>query len=124
MRTVITIIALTTYLIAANFLIWRLGYGCKDAVSVIHNKEWLIESWVFISTFALIDEWCKYTTFLHKQFNHLCKLALILDFIIYLLIYLQVLKSPVEQFIYFNGSMLAVTVMILISGLRHGTFTD
>lgn len=60
----------------------------------------------------------------HKcQFNIICKFSLIVNFILFAVTLFGLLKSPVLCLLLLNGSVFAISIMVLSIFKKHGYFT-
>ena len=74
--------------------------------------------------FSYIDIKTITDRYYHKKFNDVAFTALFANFILILLTHLQWIGEPVNMFLIFNGLIFVVTLMILISGIRHEAFSE
>lgn len=58
----------------------------------------------------------------HKQFNFLCILSVIINYILIILIHLTIIKSAAPMLLLFNGLVFAVTIMIGTNMRKYGYF--
>lgn len=73
--------------------------------------------------FFMIDMKFGLSVGFHEQFNDLCVISVIVNFIIIICTHEKLLIEPSPTFFSFNGGMLIATIMILISCWRHGYFS-
>lgn len=58
-----------------------------------------------------------------SQFNAIGFYAIIINFILIILIKAVILTNPIPILVAFNGGILLATIMVLVSGIRHGYFS-
>lgn len=58
----------------------------------------------------------------HHQFNTICFMVVILNYVLIIFNHHGLLTDPINKFWCFNGSVIVTSIVILISGGRHGTF--
>lgn len=58
----------------------------------------------------------------HEQFNNICFLTVILNYVLIIFNHHEILTDPIDKFLCFNGSVIVTSIMILISGGRHHAF--
>lgn len=73
--------------------------------------------------YFFIDFKLGFTSYLHQQFNTVCICCVMINFIFIILTHAEILTNPIKMLWCFNGSVFATTAIVLISGLKHGTFT-
>ncbi len=119
--TALTIIVLIIYTALNNFYLYQLVWGGWNNASV-KGFFYLFTS-VFI-LFLIVAEMVEYKSNSEYQVNIIGKLSLLANFIIFALTQLNIMPKPIEYFYLLNGSILAISIIIIISGLRHGTFKN
>lgn len=73
--------------------------------------------------FAILDLKAGFVNFIHQQFNLICFMCLIINYIIIILTHHVILKNTDPLFYAFNGGVFAVTIAVLINGIKHDIFT-
>lgn len=73
-------------------------------------------------SFVIIDELLGYDSFLHKQFNLMSKISLLINIILITFTYQVPINNPVKAFLVFDGGVLFTSLSVLISGVRRGLF--
>lgn len=58
----------------------------------------------------------------HKEFNSICFWTLIMNYILIILNHHELITDPITKFWWFNGSVVVVSLMILINGKRLKMF--
>lgn len=116
-RQALTIGILIVYLVLFNYYIYELTLPdmpieCKK---LFYNY---ITLGMVVFTFADIK--AGFVSYLHEQFNNICILSVVINFILIILTHHTILQNPIPMFFAFNGSVFAVTVMIGFSIIRHG----
>lgn len=121
MRTIITAFVLLIYVILFNLYLYELTLG-----TLSYRRTKLLYYYITLGMllFFLIDNKIGIRSFLHEQFNILCIISVIFNYIIAILCYHKILYNPMTVFVSFNGGILIATIMVLISGGRHGIFKD
>lgn len=113
---------LLIYTACNNLYLYELFYGSWE-YRLTKGFFYLYTS-VFL-TYLVVAEILGYTTNREFQTNIICKLTLLIAFIIFALTQLDILMPrPRMYFCLLNGSIFALSIIILISGLRHGYFKD
>ena len=120
-RVFITVAILCAYLIAFNFYLYELTHHLLShrRVSLLYNAITLC-----MLLFYFLDLKNGIVSYFHEQFNNICFLSAIVNFIIIILTHLTILEKPLPVFISFNGGMLIAALMVAISGARHGSFDN
>lgn len=72
--------------------------------------------------FFFIDLKIGFESWWHEQFNTICILTVMINYILIILIHAKVLDDSFKEVIIFNGSVFVTSIMILISGGRHNVF--
>lgn len=72
--------------------------------------------------FCLVDSRRGFESWWHSQFNMICQLAIIINFIIMTLSYAKLIKDSFYILTISNSSIFIVSLMVLISGKRHKEF--
>lgn len=120
MRAIITAIVLSLYVLSFNGYMYGFFYMDIDKFWIKLFYYWLL---TIITLFLIIDELLQYKSFLHKQFNIITKISVLINIILITFTYqLPIAVEPAKAFFLFNGSVFASTMIILISGGRHGVF--
>lgn len=116
-RIAITMIALFTYDIAFNFYIYELLHISPNHAAILYNIITLS-----MLVFSVTDWKLGFVNDFHKQFNFICFLSLMVNYVLILLTRSKIIISPIPMFLIFNSGVFAVTAMIMISGIRHKIF--
>lgn len=117
MRTLLTLIVLILYVGLFNLYIYELP---RPYMSLKECK--LLYNYLTVSMliFFVADLKYGFDNWLHAQLNFICILSVIINFILIILTHHVILKTPVEMFFVFNGSIFATTAMILICSTKYG----
>lgn len=117
LRIAITIGVLFLYDIAFNFYIYEL-------LRVPHRNAALLYNYITLGmlVFCVTDWKLGFVNAFHSQFNFVCFLSLIVNYVLIILTHHQFLTSPVYMFLAFNSGVFAVTMMVFVSGIRHKFF--
>jgi hypothetical protein len=120
-RVFITITVLCVYVIGFNFYLYELTHHFWS-----HRQKTLLYNTLTLSMllFYFLDLKTGIVSYFHEQFNNVCYLSVIINFIIIILTHLTILEQPLFIFISFNSGMFIATLMLAIAGARHGTFNN
>lgn len=118
-RIALTILALCLYVILFNVYIYDL-----TRIDIRSSKLFYNYLTLFMFIFIISDWKSGFVNDFHKQFNFICILSLIVNYIIIILTHHKIILSPLPEFFAFNGGVLAVTLIIVERGVRHGIFKD
>lgn len=118
---VLNIIVLLGYTALNNFYLYELFWGGWDNAAV--KGFFYLFTTVFILFFT-VNDIIGYGTNIVFQLNIICKFTLLLNFIIFAFAQLNIMPKPIDYLFLLNGSVFAISIIILTSGLRHGTFKD
>lgn len=118
-RIYITIIAIILYVGLFNFYIYEL-------TRIPYRNAVLFYNYLTLSTvvYFLLDWKSGFINKWHEQLNLICILCVIVNYIIIILTHHVILTKPIPMFFAFNGGIFAVTILILINGVKHGYFKD
>lgn len=78
------------------------------------NVGMLLFYWIDLKT-GFESEW-------HREFNSICFWVVIINYVLIIFNHHELLTDPIIKFWCFNGSVIVTSIVILISGGRHGTF--
>ena len=117
LRVYITVIVLAIYVGLFNLYIYDLTRLDIKSSKLFYNYLTLGMVMFFIA-----DWKSGFVNYIHEQFNLLCILCVIVNYILIILTHHIILTSPIPMFFAFNGGVCLVTMMIFISGIRHKTF--
>lgn len=118
MRMLICIFVLVIYLASFNTYIFCLDSG---QFGIRFLKLWYNYTTFGLLAFAIIDEIIGCYGY-HKSLNRICKFSLLLNYILIILTHHDILLNPVTKFMLYNGSVLVITLMILLSAAQHDYF--
>lgn len=116
-RTYITLTVLCLYVILFNIYIYEL-----TRIDIKTSKLFYNYLTGCTLLFVLADWKSGFVSRWHEQINFICILCLIVNYILIILTHHTILLKPLPMFYAFNGGVLAVTVAILINGVKHGIF--
>jgi hypothetical protein len=116
-RITLTIIALALYVGLFNLYLYRLLTN-----ELSHRRISLMYDYITLGMiiFSFLDLKLGVYKGLHEQFNLLCFLSVIFNFVIIILTQHTILTNPLPTFVSFNGGIFIATIMIGISYIRHG----
>lgn len=118
---VLNLIALFIYASINNIYLYEHFYGNME-YRFIKGFFYLFTSLFLIV--LMITELAGYRTKLDAQSNIIGKLAIIANYTIFSLTQLNFMPKPRMYFCLLNGSILAVTIIILTCFKRHGLLED
>lgn len=118
-RAFINMAALIGYAASFNYYLYQLFYGSWET---IQTKSFYYSFTILLFLWLIIDEMKGYTSYFNQAFNFACKFCIVINFIIITLTLNNKLSTPIAYFKIFDCSILVLTLMILISGCRHGYF--
>lgn len=78
----------------------------------------------FVLLYLLIEDLTKKGSITNFQITVICKCSLIINFLLFSLILYGSIANPVVYLYILNGSIFVISIMVLISGLRHGIFKN
>ena len=116
-RVSVTITVLCLYVLLFNIYIYELTQINIQASKLFYNYLTL-----FMFVFIIADIKSGFVSSIHKQLNNICILCLIINYILIILTHHTILQKPKEVFFMFDGSVLAVTVLIFINLFKHDYF--
>lgn len=119
MRCIVAICFLMAYV--ASIDLYTVQYATHQ-LEPFMMKTWWNASNAGIIIFFIIDETFGFETYLHKQFNHLCKYSLLLNILIVIFTCQSIITNPFMALYVLDGSVFIASVIILINGLRHDIF--
>lgn len=117
----VNFIALTIYAAATNFYLYELFWG--DLEMRINKGFYYLTSALFI-IYLTAAEVKKYNCNIEYQSNIICKLAIAANLMIFAFTQLDLLPKPITYLFLLNGCIFAISVIILLSGIKYGTFKD
>jgi len=119
LRIYITVIAIVLYALLFNFYIYEL-------TRVQYRTAVLIYNYLTLSAvvFFLLDWKSGFVSKWHEQLNLICILCIIVNYLIIILTHHVILEKPIQMFYAFNGGIFAVSILILINGIKHGYFRE
>jgi cytochrome c biogenesis factor len=115
LRLALTVIVVIIYVGLFNLYIY-------DLTKIDIRASKLFYNYLTLSAliFFLLDIKSGFVSFIHKQFNLILILCVIINYVIIILTHHTILQNPKPMFWAFNGSVFAVTLIIGSSILRHG----
>lgn len=119
MRIYITVIMLCLYVGLFNLYIYDL-----TRINIQTSKLFYNYLTLGMVVFIVADWKAGFVSRWHEQLNFICILCLMVNYVLIILTHHTVLKKPIPMFITFNGTVLAVTILILINCIKHGYFKD
>lgn len=123
-KAIINLMVLIIYMGCYNFYFYELLWG--------HWNLQVAKGFYYFVTAAMLS-YLLYNDIkgkqrdIHKQLSHISKASIIVNFILFGLIYFAIIQNVRYQIMYvfiLNGSILALSIMVLFSGIRHNIFED
>lgn len=74
--------------------------------------------------FYLIDRECGFVGWFHKQFNWMCIISVIINYIIIILNRHGFFDDTAKLVFTFHSSIIVVTVLFIVSGIKHKVFAS
>jgi hypothetical protein len=116
---VLNLCVLTLYTAVSNLYLYELFYGNWE-MRIIKGLFYLTTSIVLLYT--IIAEMKEYKNYHEYRTNIICKLSILANFVTFALTQLNSLPKPEMYLFLLNGSILAITVVILTTFGKHGHF--
>lgn len=121
MMGVLNFIVLTLYTAFNNFYLYELFWGSWPNART-KGFFYLITSLYLL--YLIIGEMATYNSNLEYQTSMICKWVLFANFIIFAFTQLNLMPKPIMYLYLLNGSVFAISCIIIISGIRYGTFKN
>ena len=118
-RAILGFIVLIISMGIYNLYLCELIFGPPDKRLI---KAMFYLTIAFVSIYLLIGDMRKGGSRINFQIAFITKCSLIVNFILFALILYNLLAHPVIYLFILNGSILILSIMILISGLRNHVF--
>lgn len=119
MRMLICILVLIIYSASFNSYIYCLNTGSFNIETM---KLWYNYTTLSMVLFIFSDEFKTRLRGHHKSLNLVCKFSLLINYILIILTHHGILTNPSSRFIIYNGSVLAITIMVFISATQYDYF--
>jgi len=118
-RLIITTFALILYLALFNLYIFEIKRLDIQSYKLFYN--YLTAG---MTVFYVADWKAGFVNRYHEHINFICILCVLVNYLIIILTHHTVLhqNKPIELFYAFNGSVFAVTVLIVINFIKHGYY--
>lgn len=121
MRSIGCILVILIYISCFNLYLYELP---RHNWAIEHCKIFYNAITVVMITFCLVDSRIGFESQWHSEFNLICSIVVIINFIIIILTHLTLISDPILYCWIFNGSVFVVSLMVLISGGRHHEFNE
>lgn len=118
---ILNFISLSLYAAATNFYMYELFWGIWEKR---YAKGFFYLATSFFLIYLIIGEIKSYSTNLEYQSNVICKLAISANLLIFAFTQLDLIPKPIMYIFLLNGSIFAVNIIILLSGIKHELFKD
>ena len=120
-KAIFNLIALVIQSGVYNFYVWELSHPVFNIALVRALYYGVTAAFLFYLT---VDDMIGRVSDRHFEISVICKISLIINFMFFALTLCSILKNPVLYLLLFNGCIIAVSSMVLISGIRHDFFRD
>lgn len=104
-----------------NIYLIQLFYG---AWNILYTKAFYYSFTVLLLIYLYFDDLRERGEFFQIEFKKICKLSMIINFILIATTLTSILRNPAMYLFIFNTAVLITTDMILISALKHDLFKD
>jgi len=121
LRTTIDLFLLITYVGVFNLCFY--GQFVEGWIPG-HCRRLYYWSTAAFLTLLLIDELCKFEHNTHYQVNKIGQCTVIINFTLFALMLHGVFTNEIFYLFLLDGSIFAISGMILFSGIRHNVFTN
>lgn len=118
-RAILSLFMLIVNMGCYNFYFYELFWGSWD--KVIAKALYYATTFVFYEYF-ITNDIVKRNTHLNFQICYIGKNGIAVNFLLFALILFGIASHPILYVLLLNGSVFAISVMILFSGIRHGFF--
>lgn len=119
--TVLNFIALVLYTAFNNFYLYELFWG---EWPIATTKGYFYLATALFILYLIIGEMTRYVSCQEYQSSIICKCVLFANFIIFAFTQLNLMPKPIMYLYLLNGSVFAISFIIIISGIRHGYFKN
>lgn len=121
MRVLIALTALFIYGVSMNLYIFYIGM-----MPTRYSKLWYNYTTLFAILFIFIEQHFGVINFVHKQINLILKSAFVINILLFIAVNNLWIndESCTDKLLLFNGAIFATSLLIIISALRHGFFTQ
>jgi hypothetical protein len=116
---IINFCILILYTAVNNLYLYELFYGNWE-IRIVKGLFYITTSAVLLYT--IIAEMREYKNYHEYRTNIICKLSILANFVTFALTQLNSLPKPEMYLFLLNGSILAITVVILTTFGKHGHF--
>jgi hypothetical protein len=123
-RGLINLVVLIFYMGCYNFYFYELLYG-KWNLALAKGFYYFVTAAMLLYLF--VGDVTGKRRDMHRQLSYISKLLVIVNFILFGLIYFAVIQNTKYQIIYIfllNGSIFVLSIMVLFTGLKHEVFKD
>ena len=120
-RIAISALLLVGFCASIDLYLWRFDHDC---LPIQQMRLWYNLTLGIFFGYTLIDEICGYKSYLHQQYNLICKLSILLNIICVILTHMNLTDTLYQRWIMFNGSVVATVIIITSSCFRYGTFSN
>lgn len=104
-----------------NTYLYELFWGTWE---IRYAKALYYGATALILIYTYVDELIGGRSDIHFQINLITKAAVIVNFILFFLIQFDLLREPIIYLFTLNGSVFAISIMVLLSALKHGAFKN
>lgn len=120
LRVAISVLFLVAFCGSIDIYLWRFDHDC---LPIKQMRIWYNTTLAVFVLFFIMDELFGYKSYLHQQYNLICKITTLLNIILVLLTHMDIIDNLFYKWLMFNGSVIATAIIITLSCFRHGTFS-
>lgn len=120
-RTYINLFALIAYTGLFNLYLYELFYGSWNIANV---KGFYYLITILTLLWGIIDRKIKNSTETSNHINLITEITVIINFVFIILNLYDLLFIPLLNFFLYNGSVLVVSVIVLIASTKHEIFKN
>lgn len=120
-RTIGAFIALLLHTSMFDIYLYELLWGNMN-ISIVKGIYYFITA-IFL-LYITINDIAGYTSEAHLEISHVSKFSIIINFMFFALTLFNILQKPILYLFLFNGGIFAVSMIILLSGVKHGIFKN
>lgn len=106
---------------ATNFYLYELFWGI---IEPRYNKGFYYLATALFLFYLIVNDLIKGYSKLEYQSSLIGKLAIVVNLIVFSFTQLNLLPKPIMYIFLLNGSIFAISIIILFSGIKYGTFKN
>lgn len=120
-RIIITCVFLIGFCTSIDIYLWRFDNNC---LPIKQMRIWYNSTLLIFFLYTFIDEILSYKSYLHQQYNFICKITIFINIILVLFTHMDIINSLWQKWLMFNGAVIVAVITITSSAFRHGTFSN